>query len=133
MRFEIGPPKRHIIPMRPNTRALAALTRYGSCAPPAPSAFIAFQSPGAKKPTAPMTKALKRVVRYQVRRAGPLTSSVSVTGSGFADIVNSTVERLVCKFKLKIRQLSTNSFFNGYARSFIYSYKDLLISSLFST
>lgn len=53
--------------MSANTSAFAALTRYGSRAPPAPRAFMAFHRPGAMKPTIPMTNALNSVVRYQVR------------------------------------------------------------------
>lgn len=53
--------------MTPKTRALAAFTRYGSWAPPAPRLLIAFHRPGARKPTPPITKALKSVVRYHVR------------------------------------------------------------------
>lgn len=42
------------------------MTRYGDWAPPAPKEDIAFQRPGARKPTPPMTKALKRVVLYHI-------------------------------------------------------------------
>ena len=72
--FAMGAPKRHRIPMIPNTRALAAFTRYGSSAPPAPRSFIAFHKPGAMKPTLPITKALNNVDRYHLFG----TSSVEV-------------------------------------------------------
>ena len=64
MRFAIGPPNRQKKPIRPKTKALAALTKNGFCAPPAPSEFIAFQRPGAMKPTIPMTHALNMLDRY---------------------------------------------------------------------
>lgn len=89
MRFASGAPKRHKKPtestfvsqdeqpqqrtrnrhylLRPKTSAFAAFIRYGFSAPPAPRAFIASHNPGATKPTPPIMKALKRVVRYHVR------------------------------------------------------------------
>lgn len=53
--------------LRPKTSALAALIKKGSCAPPAPKAFIAFHKPGAVNPTPPITQALKSVPRYHTR------------------------------------------------------------------
>jgi hypothetical protein len=53
----------------------AALTRNGDSAPPAPSEDMAFHSPGAKNPTAPITKALKSVLRYQIRFPSPFWDS----------------------------------------------------------
>lgn len=38
----------------PNVMALAALTRYGFCCPPAPSEFNAFHIPGSAKDTRPV-------------------------------------------------------------------------------
>ena len=57
---------RHRI-LRPKTRALAALIKKGSCAPPAPKAFMAFHNPGAVNPTPPIIHALKSVPRYHTR------------------------------------------------------------------
>lgn len=61
--------------MMPKIKALAAFTRYGSSAPAAPRSFIAFHSPGARNPTPPMTKALKKLERYHFR------GTVSVDGA----------------------------------------------------
>lgn len=65
--------------LRAKTSELAALTRKGFWAPPAPSAFMAFHRPGATKPTAPMTQALKKVVRYHFRGSPRAGASTVVT------------------------------------------------------
>lgn len=44
--------------MRQKVNALAALTRYGFCCPPAPREFIAPQIPGARKLQMPRMRAL---------------------------------------------------------------------------
>lgn len=91
MRFATGPPRRHKNPtfngtisftkdkytprstdswyyniLSPKTSEFAALIKNGDWAPPAPREFMAFHNPGAMKPTPPITKALKSVVRYHV-------------------------------------------------------------------
>lgn len=53
--------------LSPKTSALAALIKKGDCAPPAPSEFMAFHKPGARKPTPPIMHALNRVLRYHTR------------------------------------------------------------------
>lgn len=69
--------------LRPKTRALAALIKYGDSAPPAPNEFMAFHNPGAMKPTPPMMKALKSVVRYQMRFVPRIDPSLDDTSVGF--------------------------------------------------
>ena len=61
--------------LKAKTKALAALIKYGDSAPPAPREFIAFHSPGARKPTPPMIKALKSVLLCQSRFSGKLDTS----------------------------------------------------------
>lgn len=63
--FNMMTVKYHIL--RPKTSALAALIKKGSCAPPAPKAFMAFHNPGAVNPTPPIIQALKSVPRYHTR------------------------------------------------------------------
>ena len=78
--------------LRPKTNAFAALIKNGDSAPPAPSEFIAFHNPGAKKPTPPIINALNKVVRYQILFAG-------VTPSGDPEIGSA----IVLKIRLGMR------------------------------
>ena len=97
----------HNIP-RPKTNAFTALIKNGDSALPAPSEFIAFHRPGAMKPTAPMMKALNRVVWYHARFGVGCIEALSMlenTETGVSSIMvlvqNSRSGRMIVKFKWK--------------------------------